>query len=141
NRIEPHLRAMQNQGLLPTAIKRDLQTLQRRLNEFLPAEGRSLLHGDLWSGNYLYHGKEDRCYLIDPAVYYGHYEVDLAMTELFGGFPRTFYEGYHANKPLSSGWQKRQAIYQLYYLTAHVLLFGSSYLSRVASTLQFILKG
>ncbi|MEM1220005.1 MAG: fructosamine kinase family protein [Bacteroidota bacterium] len=141
NRIEPHLQAMQDQGLLPTAIRRSLQVLQRRLNEFLPAEGRSLLHGDLWSGNFLFEQVENRCYLIDPSTYYGHYEVDLAMTELFGGFPSSFYEGYHAGQARTAGWQKRQAIYQLYYLTAHVLLFGSSYLSRVASTLQFILKG
>ena len=132
---------MQDQGLLPTPIKEDLHALKKRLDDFLPAEGRSLLHGDLWSGNYLYHPGESRCYLIDPAVYYGHYEVDLAMTELFGGFPSTFYEGYFTIKPLTSGWQKRQAIYQLYYLTAHVLLFGRSYLPRVQSKLGFILRG
>ena len=141
NRIEPHLQAMQDQGLLPTPIKENIQTLKKRLDDFLPAEGRSLLHGDLWSGNYLYHSEEGRCYLIDPAVYYGHYEVDIAMTKLFGGFPSTFYDGYFTAKPLTTGWQKRQAIYQLYYLTAHVLLFGSSYLSRVKSKLSFILRG
>ncbi len=139
NRMEPHLRAMQDLGLLPDSIKLDLQVLQEQLDDFLPAEGRSLLHGDLWSGNYLYQPSGNRCYLIDPAVYYGHYEVDLAMTDLFGGFPNSFYEGYFAIKPLNAGWQKRQAIYQLYYLTAHVLLFGASYLPRVQSKLRLIL--
>jgi len=85
-----------------------------------------LLHGDLWNGNYLASITGDPV-LIDPAVYFGHREIDLAMSLLFGGFPDSFYEGYREAFPLEKGWQERIPIYQLYYLLVHVNLFGSSY--------------
>lgn len=87
----------------------------------------SLLHGDLWSGNYAYddHGNP---VIFDPAVYYGDREADLAMTELFGGFPSDFYSAYRYNYPLDSGYNIRKNVYNLYHILNHLNLFGGSYL-------------
>ncbi len=90
-------------------------------------ETNSLLHGDLWSGNYLV-DREGRAYLIDPAVYYGHREADLAMTRLFGSFPNNFYQGYEDVWPLLKSHEERLLIYQLYHVLNHVNLFGGGYL-------------
>lgn len=95
----------------------------------------SLLHGDLWSGNYLI-SKDDEPYLIDPAIYFGHDEVDIAMTKLFGGFGNGFYESYHSYFPLNENTSARIEIYQLYYLLVHLNLFGSSYYDLVVSILN-----
>lgn len=94
----------------------------------------SLLHGDLWGGNFTVDG-EGRACLIDPAVYYGHREADLAMTRLFGGFDRAFYGAYEEAWPLAPGWQERLPVYQLYHLLNHLNLFGSSYYGRSRSIL------
>jgi len=97
----------------------------------------SLLHGDLWSGNIMSarvsQGKEDQVYAFDPAPYYGDHEVDLAMTRLFGEFPPTFYEAYESEWPLSPGSERRNSIYELYYILNHDLLFGGGYRSQALS--------
>lgn len=91
----------------------------------------SLLHGDLWGGNVLC-GDDGDAMLIDPAAYVGHYEADIAMTELFGGFNREFYEAYTDICPLDNGYREcRRDIYQLYHLLNHLNLFGKSYLADV----------
>lgn len=95
----------------------------------------ALLHGDLWSGNYLI-SKEGVPFLIDPAVYYGHSEVDLAMTRLFGGFNQAFYDAYDDSLPPHSGREERCELYQLYYLLVHLNLFGRSYYSSVRRILD-----
>lgn len=95
----------------------------------------SLLHGDLWGGNYLA-TPDGQPVLIDPAVYYGHREADLAMTELFGGFGRRFYSAYHEAYPLEPGYEQRRDIYNLYHLLNHLNLFGGSYRSSVQHTLS-----
>ena len=95
----------------------------------------SLLHGDLWNGNYLI-AKNGTAFLIDPAVYYGHHEVDIAMTKLFGGFGTGFYNSYHEQLPKSEGFEERMQIYQLYYLLVHLNLFGSSYYPSVKRILS-----
>ena len=92
----------------------------------------SLLHGDLWSGNYLIDENGDPA-LIDPAVYVGAAETDLAMTELFGGFPRDFYQGYREESGDLYGYEDRKPLYQLYHLLNHLNLFGPSYLDSVLS--------
>ncbi len=86
----------------------------------------SLLHGDLWSGNYAIdaHG---RPIIFDPAVYYGDREADLAMTELFGRFPEPFYDAYRAINPLSPGYSVRKRLYNLYHVLNHLNWFGSGY--------------
>jgi len=103
-----------------------------RLMENLPAffggyrPAPSLLHGDLWSGNAaMTAGGEPVIY--DPAVYYGDRETDLAMTELFGGFPRQFHDAYRAEFPLDPGYESRKALYNLYHVLNHLNLFGGGY--------------
>lgn len=95
----------------------------------------SLLHGDLWSGNYLICA-DGIPYLIDPAVYYGHSMVDIAMTKLFGGFGEEFYNAYHEIIPKTANYEAQIELYQLYYLLVHLNLFGTSYLSSVISILD-----
>ncbi|MDO6760084.1 fructosamine kinase family protein [Tamlana sp. 2_MG-2023] len=90
----------------------------------------SLIHGDLWSGNYLI-SENDVPYLIDPAAYYGHYEIDIAMSQLFGGFDQEFYEAYLQEAELEHFNQKRIEIYQLYFLLVHLNMFGYSYYTDV----------
>ncbi len=89
----------------------------------------SLVHGDLWSGNIMFNGKD--VYLIDPAVYFGDREVDIAMSKLFGGFDRSFYQAYENEWPFPSGSYEREVIYNLYHLLNHYNIFGQSYLSQV----------
>lgn len=90
----------------------------------------SLLHGDLWSGNIMT-GSKGKAMLIDPAVYVGHAEADLAMTELFGSLPGAFYKAYEEVNPLQPGYKDRRDLYNLYHLLNHLNLFGSSYLYSV----------
>jgi len=74
--------------------------------------------------------------LIDPAVYYGNREADLAMTKLFGGFPSTFYNSYNEAYPLQDGWQRRENIYMLYHVMNHLNLFGGGYYSHTLSLMK-----
>lgn len=108
-----------------------LKTCENRFTKTTP----SLLHGDLWSGNYLI-SADGTPYLIDPAVYYGHYEVDLAMTRLFGGFDSSFYLAHSEHFPKVEGEKERNDLYQLYYLLVHLNLFGRSYYSQVKQLLK-----
>ena len=105
------------------------------LNEIIPVYQPSLLHGDLWSGNFLIDHNGHAC-IIDPAVYYGNREADIAMTKLFGGFPNHFYELYNEEFQLQAGWENRIEIWNLYPLLVHANLFGESYLNQI----NFILK-
>jgi protein-ribulosamine 3-kinase len=98
-------------------------------------EPPGLLHGDLWSGNFIVDERGEAC-LIDPAVYYGHRETDLAMTRLFGGFEPAFYAAYGEAMPLAPGHQDRLQIYQLYHLLNHLNLFGGSYFGQSRRILQ-----
>ncbi|MCW8988400.1 MAG: fructosamine kinase family protein [Gammaproteobacteria bacterium] len=86
----------------------------------------SLLHGDLWSGNYAYL-KNAEPVIYDPAVYFGDREADIAMTELFGGFPADFYSAYKEAWPLDKGYQQRKKLYNLYHILNHYHLFGGGY--------------
>lgn len=95
----------------------------------------SLLHGDLWSGNFLVEENGNPC-LIDPAVYYGNREADLAMTKLFGGFDAEFYESYNETFPLPDGFKYRENIYKLYHILNHLNLFGKGYYSQAISLMK-----
>ena len=97
----------------------------------------SLVHGDLWSGNHMT-GSDGKAWLIDPAVYVGHPEADLAMTELFGRCPQAFYEAYAEAAPLQPGYAERKDFYNLYQLLNHLNLFGASYLSSVRRILSIV---
>lgn len=107
----------------------------RNIRSILPDEQTSLLHGDLWLGNLLPNEMGAPC-LIDPAVYYGHREVDLAMTRLFDTFDEGFYQAYQEAYPLLPGFEKRFDIYNLYPLLVHVNLFGSAYIPSVDRVLN-----
>ncbi len=101
------------------------------LDEFLVDEEKpALVHGDLWSGNVLC-GPDGKAWLIDPAVYVGNREVDIAMTELFGGFPASFYQSYREAYPLQAGYEERRDLYNLYQLLNHLNMFGPTYLEPV----------
>jgi fructosamine-3-kinase len=101
-----------------------------RIAALAPEVKPALLHGDLWGGNFLI-SKSNTPYLIDPSVYFGHSEVDLAMSRLFGGFPARFYDAYFEVSPALPGFDLRMKLYQLYYLLVHLNLFGRSYLPSV----------
>ncbi|WP_262915202.1 fructosamine kinase family protein [Niabella ginsengisoli] len=94
-----------------------------------------MLHGDLWGGNYII-ANDGQASLIDPAVYFGHREMDIGMTQLFGGFSPDFYSGYNEIFPLESGWQKRIIYTQLYPLLVHAVLFGGHYVHNVRNTIS-----
>ncbi len=118
------------------STRKKIGTFLEKLGNWLPGSVQpSLLHGDLWAGNYMV---DDRCHpwLIDPAVYVGHSETDLALTELFGGFDRTFYDAYKSAAGLDPGYRDRRDIYNLYHLVKHLNLFGTVYLSSVLAILR-----
>lgn len=98
----------------------------------------SLLHGDLWSGNYMIDQNGEAC-LIDPAVYYGDREADLAMTKLFGGFGYDFYQSYNEAYPLEPGYEFRENIYKLYHVLNHLNLFGTGYYHQAINLIRFYL--
>ena len=111
-------------------------TLLDKLDEYLPEPERpSLLHGDLWSGNYLI-DTNGKPWLIDPAAYVGHAEADLAMTELFGGFDGYFYGAYRETAGIDKGYAERRDLYNLYNLINHLNHFGTGYLGAVINTLK-----
>ncbi len=119
-----------------TEYAEKFNTLLKELDRILiEPDHPSLLHGDLWGGNYVT-GPGGHIYLIDPAVYYGHREADIAMTELFGGFPESFYRGYEEVIPADEGYRGRRDIYNLYHLLNHLNIFGSGYLGSVKAVID-----
>ena len=111
-----------------------------KVPEFFQGEetAPSLLHGDLWSGNKA--ACDGEPVIFDPAVYYGDRETDLAMSRLFGGFHRSFYDAYESSWPLSDGHERRVGLYQLYHVLNHLNLFGSGYLGRAVSIMRSLLS-
>ena len=118
-------------------LERLLDRAEARIIELLSAaiEVPGILHGDLWSGNFIVDDHGEAC-LIDPAVYYGHREADLAMTRLFGGFEPAFYNAYAEAWPLAPGHEDRLPIYQLYHVLNHLNLFGGGYFGQSKRILQ-----
>ena len=115
--------------------KRVLRLLERLDGYLTEPEQPSLLHGDLWGGNFVT-GPDGYAWLIDPAVYVGHDEADLAMTELFGGFSPVFYDSYREVNALMPGYAERRDLYNLYHLLNHLNLFGPGYLGSVMRIVQ-----
>jgi fructosamine-3-kinase len=134
-RLERQVALARKKGLIDKAITRGFERLYRKLPYIFPEEPPALLHGDLWSGNYMT-GAEGEAVIIDPAVYYGHREMDIGMTRLFGGFSGTFYEAYNQEYAMEAGWQERTEICNLYPLMVHVNLFGGGYIASVESIIR-----
>lgn len=104
----------------------DVQKMYAKFGTLFPREIPALLHGDLWSGNFMF-TRSGQASIYDPAVYFGHREMDLAMTRLFGGFSSDFYSGYSDEFPLEPGFEDRVKLYNLYPILVHANLFGGSY--------------
>ena len=134
-RLNPQLKSALNRGLLDAADLRGFQRLYKQLRNFIPVEKPALIHGDLWSGNFI-SGPSGKVVLLDPAISWAHREMDLAMSRLFGGFANRFYEAYDATYPTEPELDDRLEIYQLYFLLVHVNLFGRSYAGAVRNILR-----
>ncbi len=136
NRLEFQVRLAEKSGLADKTFVADVFRLIDRLDSFIPSISRfSLLHGDFWGGNYMV----DSCgrgVFIDPAVYYGHSEADLAMTELFGGFSSYFYSAYNEVLPFSDNYSELKDLYNLYHMLNHLNLFGRSYIGNCRKILR-----
>ena len=123
------------QRYFDASVRRRFDRLLDRLDTLLAEPDRpSLLHGDLWSGNIL-QGSDGKAWLIDPAVYVGHAEADLAMTELFGRLPAAFYGAYREVNPVFPDYAGRRDLYNLYHLLNHLNLFGPGYYASVLAAL------
>ncbi len=125
-RIEPQIQMAVENGKIDRSLFKAVQKLYAKLGHIFPTEKPALLHGDLWSGNYLF-DKNGNASIYDPAVYFGHREMDLSMTRLFGGFSADFYTGYSDEYPLSDGFEDRIKLCNLYPVLVHANLFGGSY--------------
>lgn len=135
-RIWPQLQLALKKGYFKQSEIPDKDRLLTRCKAVLGHPRPSLLHGDLWRGNYLM-TPAGQAYLIDPAAYRGHHLVDIAMTRLFGGFDRSFYEAYEYHFPKLDNYDACIDIYQLYYLLVHLNMFGPSYYKAVQKTIQY----
>jgi fructosamine-3-kinase len=135
-RLLPLARLARERGALSRAASDAVERLCERLGELCgAAEPPARLHGDLWSGNVLADG-DGRPWLIDPSVYGGHREVDLAMLRLFGSPPPRLFAAYEELAPLADGWRERVELYQLLPLLVHAVLFGGSYATAVERTVS-----
>jgi len=138
-RLGEQLKLAQRHGLSARAIDKG-ERLQQRLGDFFSGytPAASVLHGDLWSGNYAIsrHGEP---VIFDPAVYFGDRETDLAMSELFGGFGREFYAAYNAGWALDAGYPQRKTLYNLYHILNHYNLFGGGYADQAEAMIDRLL--
>ena len=136
-RLQPQINLAIRNGLAAGDRLQKMRYIANNLNRWLwSGESMpSLLHGDLWGGNVIT-GEDGEPVLIDPAMYYGNREADLAFTELFGGFTTEFYRAYQEVWPLEYGYSERRDLYNLYHLLNHLNLFGGSYGHQVDSILQ-----
>jgi len=135
NRLSPLIKKAFDKKLLTTNDLKASQNLFPKIPSICPNENPSLIHGDLWNGNFLIAPNREAV-LIDPAVYYSHREMDIAMTQLFGGFDDDFYQSYQESFPLEQGLESRLEIYHLYYWLVHLVLFGGTYVNSVKNILK-----
>ncbi len=134
-RLEFQIKMARNSGRIGSSAIRSFERFFSKVEEIFPEEKPVLIHGDLWSGNFMT-GSNGEAVIIDPAVYYGHREMDLGMSLLFGGFDSRFYSAYNEEFPLEPEWQERMDYCNLYPLMVHVNLFGGGYLSSVERILN-----
>lgn len=134
-RLRHQTRLALDAGYLDTGDNERLETIIRRLPEWIPAQPPALIHGDLWAGNVACTGSGGPA-LIDPAAHYGWHEAELAMTTLFGGFAPAFYDAYLESSGANRDWRERASLYNLYHLLNHLNLFGTGYLADVRDVLK-----
>jgi len=134
-RLEPQIKMAREKGIASSEMVRYFDKLFTRADRYFPKEAPSAIHGDLWTGNFMTTEKGEAT-IFDPSVHYGHREMDIGMSKLFGGFDKRFYEAYNSVYPMQSGWETRIHVANLYPLMAHVNIFGGSYTSQVMSILR-----
>jgi protein-ribulosamine 3-kinase len=137
-RILFQLQLAEKLGNSTPELRKGILKLESKIEKIIgdTKEKPSLLHGDLWGGNYMV-DENSNAVLIDPAVYYGHREADLGMTKLFGGFSSEFYRAYVDTFPLEDGYDYRENLYKLYHVLNHLNLFGGGYYSQALSLIKF----
>lgn len=134
NRLLVQTKLAFDRGVVGKSFVSQMERFCAKIDDVFPEEKPALLHGDLWGGNYFIQ-PNDEPLLYDPAVYFGHREIDIAMTRLFGGFSTEFYESYNETNPLENGWEDRIPYGQLYPNMVHLNLFGPAYLGAVSSVI------
>ncbi len=135
HRLVPQLKMARDRRKIEGGILIRAERLFSMLDGLFPKEPPALLHGDLWNGNFIV-GSDGQVWVVDPATYYGHREMDIAMTKLFGGFDPEFYSAYQQEYPLEKGWEERIDLCNLYPLLVHVNLFGGEYVAQVDAILR-----
>jgi len=135
NRLNHQLQMVEKSRLADPLLSKKFQLLFNKFDQLFPFEPPAQLHGDLWSGNYIITNNAVPV-LIDPSIYFGHREMDIAMTALFGGFETAFYQAYNESFPLQAGWRERLPLWHLYPLLFHLNMFGTSYLSSIHNALD-----
>ncbi|WP_235802740.1 fructosamine kinase family protein [Vaginella massiliensis] len=135
NRLLPLTKMLFDEKLITNKDAQLTEQICKRLDEIFPNEAPALLHGDLWNGNIL-PTHQDRVAFIDPACYFGHREMDIAMTKLFSGFDENFYASYQEHYPLEQKWEERIPYAQLFPLMIHALLFKGYYINEVQNMLK-----
>ena len=134
-RLQPQVEMAGENQLLQAKHFDAFENLYQELKNIFNDEQPAILHGDLWSGNFMCDELSEPV-LIDPAVYFGHRSMDLGMTTLFGGFDKSFYEAYNYHYPFPTNYKEQWEICNLYPLLIHLNLFGSGYLGQIEKILQ-----
>lgn len=134
-RLEPQVQMAVDSGKIDKQFTHIFDRVMNYTYVMFPDEPPALLHGDLWSGNYMF-TKKGEVAIFDPAVYFGYREMDLAMTKLFGGFSDEFYQGYNDVYPLEQGFEERQKLCNLYPILVHANLFGAHYINQATQLLR-----
>lgn len=135
NRLGPQLKMAKDQGLTNDEMVRLIEKVMSRVERYFPEEKPAALHGDMWTGNFTTDANGEAT-IFDPSAYYGHREMDIAMSKLFGGFDDRFYKAYNEEFPMEDGWENRLPIADLYPLLAHLNIFGGTYSYQIMNILR-----